>query len=222
MHTVVIAGGSGVVGSRTVHHLLGRPEIGRVVAVGRRELAVREARLESRVVDMTNSAAIAPAIPDGTSAAFCCLGTTMKRAGSREAFRAVDFETVLAFGRAARDRGVSRFLIVSSIGASTTTRNFYLRTKGETEEALEALGFPQLTILRPSFIDDEGARPEVRTGERVALPMVRLIFSLIGRTNRYAPISADALGRALVTLAFDQPTAGLRVVQGAQLFAAAR
>ena len=203
MKTVVIAGGSGVVGSRVVHNLLARDDVGRVVALGRRELAVQHDKLSSKIVDVQGAIAIAREMPDDVALAFCCLGTTMKKAGSKEAFRAVDFDAVVAFGEAARERGAQRFLLVSSIGADATARTFYLRTKGEAEDALAKLGFPQLVIVRPSFIDHEGKREEERLGERVGLGLARVAFSIVGKTSRYAPITADTIAKAMIRLAFD-------------------
>lgn len=210
---VVLAGASGVVGSEVLGALLSREEIGQVVSVGRRAPPLRHDRLVSKIVDLHSAIAIAPEIPDGSAAAICCLGTTMKKAGSKDAFRAVDHDAVVAFAEAARGKDVPRFLVVSSIGADPGARTFYLRTKGETEEALRRLGFPQLTIVRPSFIDDRGTRPEHRLGERLALPLARAIFSVVGKTSRYAPIGADTIARAMVALAFDPIREPVRIVE---------
>ena len=111
--TVVIAGASGVVGARVLHHLLQRDDVGRVIAVGRRILPLQHEKLVSKVVDLQSTAAVAAEIPEGTALAFCCLGTTMRQAGSRDAFRMVDHVAVLAFGKAALERGARRFLLVS-------------------------------------------------------------------------------------------------------------
>jgi uncharacterized protein YbjT (DUF2867 family) len=215
---VVIAGASGIVGARALHHLLSRDDVAGVVAVGRRMLPVRHEKLVSRIVDLRSKAAIASAIPDGTAVAICCLGTTLKQAGSKGAFRAVDHDAIVAFAEAAREKGTERFVLVSSVGASPSAGSFYLRTKGETEEALSRLDFSQLTVLRPSFIDDEGARREYRPLERLTLPVARIIFSVIGKTSRYAPISADVIGKALVRLALDDTTTErVRIVESEQL-----
>ena len=203
---VVIAGASGVVGSRALHHLLARDDVGSVVALGRRELPIRHEKLISRIVDLRSKTAIASGIPRETSVAICCLGTTIRQAGSQDAFRAVDRDAVVAFAEAARERGAQRFVHVSSVGADSRARNFYLRTKGETEVALARVGYPQLTVVRPSFIDDEGARREYRPLERLTLPAARIVFSVIGKTSRYAPVSADVIGKAVVRLAFDEAT----------------
>jgi uncharacterized protein YbjT (DUF2867 family) len=203
MTVAAIAGASGVVGTRVLEHLLARDDVERIAALGRRPLDVGNAKLVSSVVDLRSEAAVADALPDDLGVAFCCLGTTMKQAGSKEAFRAVDHDAVVAFATAARRKGARRFLAVSALGADARSRIFYSRTKGEAEVALQRLGFPQLTLVRPSFIDDEGARRDHRLGERVGLPIARAVFSVVGRTRRYAPVSADVIARALVRLAFD-------------------
>jgi len=216
---VVIAGASGVVGARALHHLLASDNVTRVVAVGRRLLTLQHEKLVSRMVDLGSKAAITSAIPDANAVAICCLGTTLKRAGSQEAFRAVDYGAVVAFAEAARVKEAQRFVVVSSLGANPRAGNFYLRTKGESEEALARLGYPQLTVLRPSFIDDEGARDEDRPLERLALPIARCVFSIVGRTSRYAPVSADVIGKAIVRLAFDNATERVRIVESEALHA---
>lgn len=219
---VVIAGASGVVGARALQHLLARDDVYGVVALGRRRLPVQHEKLVSRIVDFGSKTAIASGITDGTTAAICCLGTTLKQAGSKDAFRAVDHDAVVAFAEAARQKGARRFVLVSSVGADPRARNFYLRTKGETEEALARLDFAQLTVVRPSFIDDEGQRREDRPLERLTLPVARIIFSVIGKTSRYAPVRADVIGKAAVRLAFDDTIEPVRIVESEQLHVLAR
>jgi len=219
MKVVAVAGGSGVVGARALPHLLAREDVGRVVAVGRRPLGMVHEKLVSKVADLRSAAAIEDALPDRLDVALCSLGTTMKQAGSKEAFRAVDHDAVVAFGAAARERGARRFLIVSAAGADVRSRNFYLRTKGEAEDALARLGYEQLTVLRPSFIDDQGTRREFRLAERVALPVARAVFSVLGRRSRYAPIPAEVVAKALVRLAFDEAGVRVRIVESERLHA---
>jgi uncharacterized protein YbjT (DUF2867 family) len=222
MRTLVIAGASGLVGSLALRQLLARADVARVIAIGRRALPVEHARLATRIADLRDPAAIQRALPEQVDVAVCCLGTTMKQAGSQEAFRAVDLEAVVAFAEAARARGARRFVLVSSIGASPRSRSFYLRTKGEAEEALARLGYPQLTVLRPSFIDDGGARTEPRLGERLALPLARAAFAVLGRERRHAPVPADAVALALVRLALDDGAEPVRVVESERLHALGR
>jgi uncharacterized protein YbjT (DUF2867 family) len=220
--TVAIAGASGVVGSRALQHLLACEDVGRVVAVGRRALALRHPKLDARVADLRSAAAIERELPAGVAVAACCLGTTRRQAGSQEAFRAVDRDAVVAFGAAARARGARRLVVVSATGADARSRSFYLRTKGEAEEALAGLGLPELTVLRPSFIDDEGARSEFRLAERVGLPVARAVFAVAGRTRRWAPVRADTVARALVRLALDETSERVRIVESEALHALGR
>jgi uncharacterized protein YbjT (DUF2867 family) len=222
MKTVVIAGASGVVGARALQHLLAHPEVGRIVALGRRGLDVKHAKLGEAIVDFESASALADAIPDDVAIAICCLGTTMKKAGSKQAFAAVDRDAVVAFGRAALRKGAPRFLLVSSIGADANARTFYLRTKGEAEAALAELGFAQLTIVRPSVIDDEGTRADHRLGERVGLGLARAVFSVAGKTSRWAPVGADTIGRSLVRLAMDDSTERVRRIESDELHALGR
>ena len=150
---------------------------------------------------------------------ICCLGTTLKQAGSKDAFRRVDHDAVVTFAEAALERGAQRFVLVSSLGADPRARNFYLRTKGETEAAAARLGYTQLTVLRPSFIDDQGARTEYRPLERLTLPFARAVFSVIGRTTRYSPVSAEVIGKALVRVAFDETTERVRIIESEKIHA---
>lgn len=219
MTTVAIIGASGVVGSRVLSLLLAREDVARVVALGRRPLSVRHEKLDARVVDLQSAPAITAELPAGLDIGISALGTTLKKAGSQAAFRAVDHHAVVAFGAAAREAGAGRFAVVSSLGASPRSRSFYLRTKGEMEQALSQLGFPQLVVLHPSLIDDQGSRAEHRVGERLGLPLARAVFSLVGKAHRYAPISAEVIARALVRLVFDASEQPLRVVESDQLHA---
>lgn len=204
---VVMAGATGAVGARALHHLLADDQrVKRVTSLVRRPSPLGHGRLVSAVVDFRSPSAISLAVPEDASVAICCLGTTMKVAGSKEAFRAVDFDAVVNFARSARDRGASRFILVSSAGAKASSANFYLRTKGEAEDAVSTLDFATVCLLRPSILDDEGARHGSRPAEAVGLTVMRGIARLIGTTHRWAPISVDTVGRAIARLAVGAPS----------------
>jgi uncharacterized protein YbjT (DUF2867 family) len=222
MTNVAVVGASGVVGARALQHLLAHDQVERVVALGRRELPVQHGKLVSKVADLQSVPAMAAELPDDVTVAVCCLGTTMKQAGSKAGFRAVDHDAVIAFAKAALGRAARRFVLVSSVGASARSRTFYLRIKGEAEEALARLSYAQLTILRPSFIDDQGERRDHRVGERIGLPIARAVFSVLGKARRYAPIAADVIARALTRLALDETTERVRIVESDQLHALGR
>lgn len=215
--TVLIAGASGVVGQRAVEHLLRSDEVGRLVAVGRRVLPIEHEKLASQVADLNDKADLLAKLPDGIAVAICALGTTIKQAGSQEAFRKVDHDAVLTFAEAALEKGTQRFVLVSSVGANAKSGNFYLRTKGETEADLAKLGFANLTVLRPSFIDPQGSRRETRRGESIGLPLMKMLFAFVAKQGRYAPITAKSLGKAVVRLSFDTTAERVRIVEGKPL-----
>lgn len=179
------------------------------LAIGRLEAAGHDVRaLVRSPAGRAGSETVAPAAqwPDlaraaGGDVAVCAIGTTMRKAGSQAAFRAVDFDIAVDFARAARDSGVRHMIAVSSVGADPKSSNFYLRTKGEMEQALGTLGFDRLDLLRPGLLrGDRG--PERRLGERLGIlasPLVNLV--LRGRLDHYAAIDAAVVAAALAKLA---------------------
>ena len=207
---VAITGATGAVGARALVHLLASPVVSRVTAIGRRPPSLQHEHLVSVVADFRHG--VAAAVPDHIDVAVCCLGTTIKQAGSQQAFRAVDYDAVVQFAQAAHERGAARFILVSSMGASATSSNFYLRTKGEAEAAVNDLNFAEVHVLRPSILDDEGARHSSRPGERVGLVVMNAMARVLGKTHRYAPISVDTVGRAIARVACAPPEARSRVV----------
>jgi uncharacterized protein YbjT (DUF2867 family) len=213
MKTVVITGASGVVGSRLLPLVLERSEVGRVVALGRRSLTIEHAKLTSLVVDLGDVHALKEAIPADVSVALCALGTTMRQAGSRAAFRAVDYDAVVHFAQAAHARGAGAFGLVSAIGANSRSRFFYPKVKGEAEEAVLALGFARTVVLRPSSIDDQGRRPDTRPLEKLTLPVAKVLFGVVGRHSKYAPVTDDVIAQAMMQLIFVEAEAGSRIVQ---------
>ena len=213
----LVAGASGVVGARLLRHLLDDPRVGRVTAVGRRTLPERHARLVSAVADLGDAASIGRVCPDEVDVAFCCLGTTIRQAGSKAAFRAVDHDAVVAFAMAAKRHGAERFLLVSSMGAAASSSNFYLRTKGEAEDDAQKIGFSSFVTVRPSILDDEGARRDSRPGEKLGLAVMRVLSPVIGAQSKYAAIKADVVARALVQLGLEPQAGGARVVLSDEL-----
>lgn len=206
MTTAIIAGATGLVGGYVLQLLLADGGYERVVAVGRRELTTRHPKLEQRIVDFDALDALPPSPPDFPAAddVFCALGTTIKRAGSREAFRRVDHDYVVALARAGLRAGATQFLLVSAIGADPNARVFYSRVKGETEAAVRQLPYRGIQIFRPSLL--LGERAEFRIGERVATwfaPVVGL--ALVGPLRRYLPAQAADVAKAMVRIAHEAP-----------------
>ncbi|WP_459207608.1 oxidoreductase [Pseudomonas sp. MLB6B] len=201
---VLIAGATGLTGEHLLDRLLSEPTISRVLAPTRRPLA-EHAHLENPLGELAD---LLPTLSGNVDIAFCCLGTTIKQAGSEAAFRAVDLELVAAFGQRARELGARHLLVISAIGADTGSSVFYNRVKGEMEEALKQQGWPQLTIARPSLL--LGERLNQRLAERLAAPLARLI------PGKYKGIEACALARALWRLALEEQD-GVRVVESDEL-----
>ncbi len=193
--TALVAGGSGLVGGRLLETLAATAECARVIAITRRPLAYDHPKLANRIVPFDN---LAESI-GGTRAevAFCCLGTTLKTAGSQDAFRQVDFDYTVGFARAARKAGATRFVLNSSVGADPASKYFYLRVKGEAEEAIAKLGFASLDVLQPSLL--LGVRKELRLGELAMMGILPLASPLLlGKFEQYRPINVSVLAAAMI------------------------
>lgn len=132
---------------------------------------------------------------------ICCLGTTIRQAGSQAAFRAVDHDLIVAAARGARQGGTAHMIVVSSVGASAKAGNFYLRTKGETEDALAAMGFDRLDLIRPGLLLGDRSGPP-RLGEGLAMIAAPLADALLhGAFRRYRSIPGATVAAAIARLA---------------------
>jgi uncharacterized protein YbjT (DUF2867 family) len=200
--TAVLLGASGLVGSHCLRDLLAAGDYGRVIAILRRNMSLaanqpQVEKLEQRVKDLSSLAASDFA---GVNDVFCALGTTMAKAGSQSAFRAVDYELPMQAARPAKAAGVEQFLLVSSVGANPASGNFYLRTKGELERDLATLGFRALHIFRPGLL--LGARQEFRFSEALAQRMGPLLNLVMwGPLTRFRSVRAERVAKAMVAAA---------------------
>lgn len=190
---VLLLGATGLVGALALDHLLASDEISSVTVLARRPTSRTHPRLRELVVDLEGD------LGDlgRPTHVICALGTTMKKAGSEEAFRKVDHDIPLRVARLAREAGADAYTLVSSVGADPRSGSFYLRTKGELEAALGEVGFGSLDLLRPSVL--VGDRAEERLGERIGIAVAKVAGGLLlGGLRRYRAIDADIVARALV------------------------
>ena len=195
---IALVGATGLIGMSLIRLAVNRPDI-RIIGISRREVALPPgARMEVLVADPDSwGDAIAAANAD---ALVCALGTTWAKAGKDEAaFRAVDQDLVLACGRAAKAAGIRQMIAVSSVGADPMAKNFYLKVKGETEQALGKLGLTRLDVLRPGLL--RGLREESRPAERlgmIASPLADLLMN--GGYRKYRSIRSETVAQAIVGL----------------------
>ena len=204
--SAVLLGGSGLVGGFCMKALLANPAYGRIVLLNRRELPVApHPRMMQRIVNFEN---LAVADFEGADDIFCALGTTIRKAGTQEAFRRVDLEFPLAAARRGLQAGTKQFVLVSSVGADPASKTFYLHTKGELEQEVGKLGFRAAHIFRPSLL--LGKREEFRLGER-AVTVIAPVFgvAMIGRLRKYRPIQAATVAKAMVAAASQEKSGTL-------------
>lgn len=209
----LVLGATGLVGGHVLELLLADSRYARVVAAVRRPTGRTHARLDERVVDFERLAEAADAFR--VDDVFCCLGTTIRAAGSQAAFRRVDHDYVVAAARLAADAGARQFLLVTAMGADAGSRIFYNRVKGEVEAAVRALPFRRVVLARPSLL--LGDRGERRVGEEVGKAVMGALAPLmVGPLRKYRAIAGRDVARAMVRLAAE-PAPGTRVAESDEL-----
>lgn len=208
---VLLAGATGLVGGLMLEALLADRTVSEVHALCRRRLNVSHPRLQVHLVDFGRVPVLPPA-----DEVYLALGTTIKVAGSQEAFRAVDLDANLAVANAAFASGARRLGLVSAAAANARSALFYNRVKGELEDALKAMGWTALVIAQPSLLlgHRDGLQQPPRIGERIAIPIAKLFAPLMPGT--YRPVHARAVARSLVTTL---PTANGVVVLASDVLA---
>jgi len=190
----VIAGASGLIGSKLLNILLLDSYYDEVLILVRKELPVSHKKLVQLVIDFDKLEDHAAAITG--HAIFCCLGSTVKKTPDLTVYRQIDHDYPLRLAQLARQNGVDQYHLVSSIGANSQSSNFYTRMKGETEADIEKAGVKYLHIYRPSFL--VGTRNESRPRERFFLALMKLINPLlVGSLKNYRSIPAETVARAM-------------------------
>jgi uncharacterized protein YbjT (DUF2867 family) len=191
----MLLGATGLTGGKVLQGLLGREEVTQVVALVRHKMPTLHDKLAQHEVDFDRLDDHAELFD--VDVIICCLGTTIKKAGSQDQFRKVDLGYPMKAGELGRSRGVRAFILMSAIGASSSSTIFYNRVKGELEDALRDLDYPYLSIYHPSLL--LGDRKEQRTAEALgikAMPLVNRL--LIGPLDKYRGIEAQTVASAMV------------------------
>ena len=193
MKTALIVGASGLIGKHLTQKLLTSNYYEKVSVIVRKQLNIIHPKLEQIVMDFDNLDASKIFAED----IFCCLGTTMKQAGSKDAFYKVDFNYPLNIAKAGLENGAKQFLFVSSMGADEKSMVYYSRVKGKIEKELSDLRYPTLIILRPSML--EGERENPRMGEKIGNVVMNLFAPLI--PDNYKVIAGEKVAQAMLELA---------------------
>ncbi|HEX5726523.1 MAG TPA: NAD(P)H-binding protein [Longimicrobiaceae bacterium] len=209
----LLLGATGLVGRHCLDLLLADDAFPSVAVLGRRRVERASPKLEQRVVDFDRLDEHADAF--AAEAVFCCLGTTLRAAGSREAFRRVDHDYPVRAAQLAAAGGARQFLLVTALGADPGSSVFYNRVKGETEAAVRALPLPGVAILRPSLLlgEREGRRPAEALAQKAA-PLLNPL--LVGPLRKYRALPGAAVARALVRLA-REGVEGVRIVESDEI-----
>ncbi len=195
MPDALIVGATGLIGRAVIEGFGFAP----LTVLARREVEGLASHHQQRVAPSEQWADIISS--EKPAILISCLGTTIRQAGSQEAFRAVDHDLVLAVADAAKRAGTAHMIAVSSVGAAAKSGNFYLRTKGETEDGLRALGFDRLDLIRPGLLRGDRPGPQ-RLGEGIATIAAPLTDALLhGSFRRYRSIAGETVAAAIVALA---------------------
>lgn len=210
----LLFGSTGLIGGKVLAQLLADDSFSHVIIAGRRLPKISHPKLEKRVIEM-DSLDQAPALFD-VDVVFCCLGTTLRQAGSREAFRRVDYDFCVAIATAAAAAGVKRLLIVSAVNANAKSAAFYAQVKGQMEQAVSALSIPSLVFMQPSLLEDE--RDERRFGEEFGQVAMKLIKPLMGWSRAdWLSISAQQVADAMVLAACAPEQVGVQRLRYRQI-----
>lgn len=197
MKTAIIIGATGLVGSKITNKLLNDDRYNLVKIFVRKSTGIHHPKVEEHVVDFEKIEIWKHEIIGDEL--YSAMGTTIKKAGSKEAQYKIDFTCQYEFAKAACENGVGKYLLVSSAGANANSRNFYLRMKGELDEKISELPFNQIYIFRPSIL--AGERKEKRRAEVIGTFMVKFFTQLIPPLGKYQPIEAEKVAGALINAA---------------------
>jgi len=211
MRTAVVAGASGLVGKELVQKLINSDQYRLIYVLSRKKSGLVNEKIRELVIDFESIGQLK--FDEPIDDAFCSLGTTMKQAGSRENFKKVDYEYVVALASLVKQSGASKFIVISAMGANSKSAVFYNKIKGMTEDALKDIGFNQLIILRPSLL--LGERAEKRFAEGLSGIFMKAFNFLI--PDNYKAIKAERVAGSMLKMALKSEENVLIVESGEML-----
>lgn len=180
-------------GKHLLNYLLEDVDYTEVVSLIRSSSMVQHQKLNNQAIDFDQVSDLPPISAD---AMFCCLGTTIKKAGSQAAFELVDYKYVVNLAKWAKSAGVKQFHVVSAMGANANSSVFYNRVKGKMEQDVKQVGIDSTYVYRPSLLDSE--REETRMGERIGIVLFRLLkFLFVGSLKKYASIKVQDVAHGM-------------------------
>ena len=211
--TALIAGATGLVGSALLELLLNSDAYSQVTVLTRRPLKRSHPKLKEVEINFDELENYTDQLR--ADVFFCCLGTTMKKAGSKEKFYKVDYEYPQELGKIAKTNGAGQFHLVSAMGANANSSIFYNRVKGEIEATLANMQLPSLQIYRPALLT--GDRKEHRTGEKISITLFKVVDPLlVGGLKKYRSIPAATVAKAMYKTSRDH-FGGVKIFESDQL-----
>ncbi len=192
--TATLIGATGLIGGYLLEELLKDDYFDTTRVLIRRPLEVAHAKLEKKLVNFSDTESFRLAL-EGSDVVFCAIGTTQKKVkGDKAAYRKVDYDIPVNAARFCKMTGCEKFVLVTSVGANSKSNNFYLKLKGEVEDAIKAVGLRSVDIMRPSML--MGDRKEFRLGEKIGTPVMKAISFLL--PSRYKPVHGRDVAKAMI------------------------
>ena len=213
--TAVIIGSTGLTGSYLVQNLLNSTEYEKIISFVRKSTDILHPKLVEYIIDFDNPDSYKNLIEGDDF--FCCMGTTIKKAGSQKVFRKIDLTYPVKFAQLASNAGMKQYLIITAIGANAESGNFYMRTKGECEKQLRDIAIPSVSVFRPSLL--LGNRQEFRLKEKLSEYLMKIVSAFfVGKLKKYKAIEAKKVAFAMYAVA-QQHTRGYSVYESDKISA---
>jgi uncharacterized protein YbjT (DUF2867 family) len=214
MKTAILAGATGLIGNQLLNNLLESNYYESIVILVRKEMPLQSPKLIQVIVDYNDLQSIAENLK--CDDVFCCLGTTIKKAGYQEEFYKVDYQYCLNLAIETYKNGASNFYLISSLGANANSKIFYNSVKGKLENAIKNIGFNSLYIFRPSIL--LGNRNEFRLGEKIMQMIMKPIAKLmVGSIKKYAAIESKQVAKAMYCIAISNNKKGTQIITNEQM-----